>query len=301
MLLTDKYKPEVISDLVLPNRILEVYKSENTPLLLYGPAGCGKTTSAMVLAKKGPYKKINCSLETSIEVIRTQLHDFCSRASLFDDGNKTVILDEFEGVSKEFFKALRGVMEEYTRVRWIATTNYLEQVPVENQSRFKLVSFNFSTDDINEMKRPFLNWCVNICKNEGIKYDNPSIGTLYKNNFPDFRKILLTLDQIKGSTKELNTATYFNNAYTELFDKLISNISNTDLYTLIHTTYGSEVSDVFKSLSRDFIKYLIQKNRLSIIGNVAIIVHKYSYESKFAIDTQNSLYACAIELRNILK
>jgi len=99
ILYTEKYRPNNIEDLVLPQRIKDKFKDGLVQnLLLSGSTGTGKTSLAKAICKqfKYPTKYINASLETSVDVIRTKIEDFCTTRSVIstDYSIKVVILDE---------------------------------------------------------------------------------------------------------------------------------------------------------------------------------------------------------------
>lgn len=310
MTLSKKYVAKTIDDLVLPKRIKSLYTSKN-PLLLYGPPGCGKSSSVDILSGRWTGNRplrINCSLDTKIEIVRTKVLDFCEKQDLLDKGDeKTIILDEFEGVSEEFFKSLRGVMEDdkYNHVRWLATTNYINKVPDAIQSRFTLINFVFNQNDIEEIKVEWAKWLLRIVKNEGMTITQDAIKVFYQRLFPDFRKTLLKLGAIKSQgiveilTEHVEDSSIV--SYQELFNHILSKEKLTKTFTYIHTEFGRNVDDVFYSLAVEFPKWLINKGMGSKIGDVALLAHKYSYESKLGIDPATSLFCCVVELRKLFK
>lgn len=307
MLLTKKYTPKTLDDLILPKRIKDEFLSGN-PLLLFGPPGCGKTSSVDILSGRwngGSLLRINCSLTTGIDYIRTNVVDFCSRGDLLSTSTKTVILDEFEGVSEEYFKALRGVMEEFSNIKWLATTNYIASVPDPIKSRFTLVDFNFTPKDTAEIKIDYAKWVMKICKEEEMTLTKDGITSLLNRYFPDFRQTLLKLSSCKSKgIKEITKEIIEDNSIVsneELFEHIINEKSDSKTFTYVHTEFGRNVSETFFSLSREFPKYLMTKGLDSKIGDIAVTVHKYSYESKFSIDIANSLYCCIVSLKKIIQ
>ena len=113
-----------------------------------------------ILVKDNPYLYINCSTESSIDVLRTKIVEFCSSLSVLDGEKKLklVILDEIDGVSSDqFFKGLRGEIERFAKTaRFIATCNYINKVPDNIQSRFECISFDFNQDESAEIEKQYI-------------------------------------------------------------------------------------------------------------------------------------------------
>ena len=145
-LFTEKYRPKNLSDLILPDRVMNKFKDGLvTNMLLAGSPGTGKTSTAKAIVNQFemPYLYINASTDTSVDVIRTRITDFCSTVSIMDGPSsmKVVMLDEIDGVSDQFFKALRATMEMFAaNSRFIATCNYVNKVPDAIQSRFECIN-----------------------------------------------------------------------------------------------------------------------------------------------------------------
>ena len=111
VLLTEKYRPKTLDDLITPARVKsKLEKGVYQHLLLHGSPGTGKTSAAKALVKhfKHPYLYINASTDTSVDVVRNRITDFCANRSIMDEPGKmkVIILDEIDGVSDQFFKAL---------------------------------------------------------------------------------------------------------------------------------------------------------------------------------------------------
>ena len=157
ILLTEKYRPKALEDLITPKRVGEkLSKGVYQHLLLHGSPGTGKTSAAKVLVKhfKHPYLYINASTDTSVDIVRNRITDFCANRSIMDEPGKmkVIILDEIDGVSDQFFKALRATMDQFaTNARFVATCNYINKVPDPIQSRFEMIDFDFSKEEETEI------------------------------------------------------------------------------------------------------------------------------------------------------
>lgn len=309
ILYTEKYRPSTIEDIVLPQRIKDKFKDGLVQnLLLEGSTGTGKTSLAKAICKefKYPTRYINASLETSVDVIRTKIENFCTTRSVMstDYSIKVVILDEVDGVSLQFFKALRGTIEHFSKhVRFIATCNYVNKVPPEIKSRFETITFDFTKDDELEIKKGYTKRLFHICQTEGLSIDKDAIWTLVERTYPDMRTMVnkiqsFKVDGIKHITKE--HVIKFNSIYKDLYNLIFTNIDPVKNYQFIVGEYSNKVDDVFASLGLDFIEYIKDEKTkyIAIIPQVTILISKYQAMRNTVIDPMISLLACIYELEN---
>jgi replication factor C small subunit len=179
-LFTEKYRPKTLDQLILPTRIRKALGNGelHQHLLLFGSAGTGKTSCAKVLASNYPTLYINVSDESSVDVIRDKISTWCSTISLMDGAEryKVVILDEIDGASDQFNKALRATIEKFAHVaRFIGTCNYINKVPEPVQSRFNVISFDYATtEEEKEVKVEYIKRTLNVLKTANIKIEKES-------------------------------------------------------------------------------------------------------------------------------
>jgi DNA polymerase III delta prime subunit len=204
ILLTEKYRPQNLDDLITPKRVGDkLSKGVYQHLLLHGSPGTGKTSAAKALVKhfKHPYLYINASTDTSVDVVRNRITDFCANRSIMDEPGKlkVIILDEIDGVSDQFFKALRATMDQFaSNARFIATCNYINKVPDPIQSRFEMIDFDFTKEEETEIMKGYIVRILQICKEEGIGIDKLAAVELVKRKFPDLRNMLNQLQGFKS-------------------------------------------------------------------------------------------------------
>jgi replication factor C small subunit len=149
---TEKYRPKKLDDIVGQDAIvdrLKAYVSEKSlPNLLFaGPAGCGKTTAALCLARElfgehlGNLLELNASDERGIDVVRGKIKDFARTRPMGGDF-KIIFLDEADALTPEAQNAMRRTMETYTQIcRFILSCNYSSKIIEPLQSRCSLFRF----------------------------------------------------------------------------------------------------------------------------------------------------------------
>ena len=154
----EKYRPERLGDIIGQDSFrLDaegwIQHKDMPHLLLFGPAGVGKTAAAMVLGKEllGEYMdnflEINASDDRKLEVVRTQIREFAQTMKIGDVPFKIIHLDEMDGMTTDAQNALKRVMERYSNnVRFIITCNDRNKIIHPIQSRCANYFFQRLTD-----------------------------------------------------------------------------------------------------------------------------------------------------------
>jgi DNA polymerase III delta prime subunit len=308
---TEKYRPTDLDELIVPDRVYNKLKNgvyQN--LLFYGGPGSGKTSSAKILAKDHPSMYINCSSETGVDVVRTKITEFCSTLSVIDGERKlkVVILDEFDGVSDAYMKALRGTIEQFHQTaRFIATCNYFNKIPDNIQSRFECINFDFNDVEEKEIEKKYFKRVYEIIKIEGMEIEKDALIELVRRKFPDLRATISVLQgyHAEGKTKITSDDVrkfhgIFRDLYEHIFNPKSDEVAN---YQFLISNYSSRVDDVIQSLGNDFIEFIqIEKPHLMRkVGEICYEVNRHSYESRFVIDPCITMISLVYKLQLIVR
>lgn len=151
---TEKYRPKTFAQVKgqedIVARVRMFVEKKNMPHLLFsGPAGVGKSTLALTIARelygedwKSNFLELNASDERGIDVVRVKVKDFARTKGLGEIPFKIIFLDECDALTKEAQQALRRTMENYTHTtRFILSCNYSSKIIDPIQSRCAIFRF----------------------------------------------------------------------------------------------------------------------------------------------------------------
>jgi len=309
---TKKYAPKSLDEVIIPQRIRT--KLEGGPkqhLLFYGSPGTGKTSTAMALCMhfKMPFRYIDASTNGNVDIIREDISKFCSTMSIMDGDlgtMKVVILDEVDGVSEQFNKAIKATIERFeTTSRFIATTNYINKVPDNVQSRFELINFDFSEEEEKEMLRGFIVRINEIANAEGIKFDKDALVEFVKRKFPDMRSMVNALQGFhdEGFTHiKIEDIKKFHSVYKDVYELAVNNTDPVENYKYLVSNYSNKVDDILATLGNDFIEYIQMEKPVLVqkIPQIIVAVAEHQAQRVHVIDPVVNMLACIYKIQTIV-
>lgn len=281
-LFVEKYRPQSLEDFIgdstVRNKIQEYIKEGTLQnLLLFGPAGTGKTSLAKLIVKQlgADHLYINASDERGIDTIREKIVPFAS--SIGFNGLKIVILDEADYLTPQAQATLRNVIESFHgSCRFIFTCNYLDRIISPLQSR--CVSFGIIPPNRKDVGQHILS----ICEREKINYTKEDLGQIILTYYPDIRKILNTIQgSVKGNKLILDSKSLKN---TDFENKVIQGLKNknkiNDIRQIIADSGATQFESLFRCLYDNVEEYTTN------VGEAIIIIAQYQYEYSFVIDKE---------------
>ena len=243
---TEKYRPQTFSEVKgqkdIVKRVKAFVEQKNMPHLLFaGPAGVGKTTLSLVVARtlfgdnwKSNFLELNASDERGIDVVRIKVKDFARTRAIRNVPFNIIYLDECDALTKEAQQALRRTMENFTQTcRFILAANYSSKIIDPIQSRCAV--FKFRPLD----KKEVFSLIDDIAKNEGLKMEDSAKEALYEISEGDCRRV----ENIMQSCAVLD-----------------KNITEENVYSMASVARPKELIDVLK-LATDG-KFIESRNKL---------------------------------------
>lgn len=243
---SEKYRPSKLSEVINQKHVIErlkaFVKENNIPHLLFaGPAGTGKTTSALAIAHelygkewRSNVLELNASDTRGIDTIRGQVKDFARTKSLSNVGYRMIILDESDALTPEAQQALRRTMENYTNVsRFCLVCNYSSKIIEPIQSRCAV--FRFRALEKVDIKK----FIERIAEGEKLKISDDAIDAIIYLSEGDLRKVANLL-QASASLKEKITE--------DVVYDIASKAKPTDVKEMIELTLKGNFMDARKKL-----------------------------------------------------
>lgn len=313
-LLTYKLRPKKFEQLILSERVKKELNHGDIQqhAVFYGTPGTGKTSAARVLALKSMGHAdyyINCSDETGVDTVREKITNMCQSLSVLDGERaiKVIILDEIDGVSDQFFKALRGTIEKYEKTcRFVATCNYVNKVPDALTSRMKPINFDpIDKEEEEEVKAVWMERIGMIMGKLGITIDDAAMTEFVKKNFPDMRDSLNKIESWKLQGVTQVTADNIKKLswdFNDLYEMLMKNPEPNKNYSFVMANYATKVEDVMNAMGSDFIDWLADTHpdKIKFIPHVLVAVADYQSKRHLVIDPVVALVALIFTIQKTL-
>tara|TARA_Y100000592_G_C5452998_1_gene309757 strand:+ start:311 stop:1192 length:882 start_codon:yes stop_codon:yes gene_type:complete len=150
------FEPKTIEDYIghddpsNPLFYLDEWKGDSPQRLLFsGGPGLGKTTAAYIIAHHLGLDLIeyNASDERGIDAVRNKIKETAYSSSLWNQ--RLILLDEFEGMTKQAQEALKRMMEK-SNCWWILTCN--DDSSIISAIKSRCVQFRFKPYSLNQIR-----------------------------------------------------------------------------------------------------------------------------------------------------
>ncbi len=290
----EKYRPSTLNQMVNQTNIIRglenlIQNPNEIPHLIFaGPAGVGKTTAALCTAREllGEHWRrdtleLNASDERGIKMVRERVKEFAAVMKFSSAKEKderpfrVIILDEADEMTPEAQTALRRIIEDSSKTtRFIIICNYLSQIIEPIQSR--CVIFRFT----RLPKEEVVDHLIEICRQEGIKFDDKALSQIYDS----------TLGDLRHSINILQSAATNNNVTVEKVEVSIGISGRAKVSEVLKLAFAGkfnearikllELTQVYGMSEKDFLKYASQEAfsmKIENPGKLAELMAEYDY------------------------
>lgn len=310
---TEKYRPmkldEIVNQKEIVRGITNLVKSPDIPHMLFaGPAGVGKTTAALCIAREilgEEWKKntleLNASDERGIKMVRERVKEFAASVKLATDRDfdkpKIIILDEADEMTSEAQTALRRIIEDSSKTtRFIIVCNYLSQIIEPIQSRCVVFRFTrLPKDDV-------IDYLKSICEKEKVKYDEKALAQIYDSTGGDLRHSINVMQAAAGmgSINMANVST----AIGLSGRSKVSEVLKLALAGKFHDARAKllELTQIYGMSESDFLKYANQEAyemKLDRPEELAELMAEYDYRLSAGAHPEIQLAALLAQMGKI--
>ena len=250
----EKYKPQLVQDLVLPQEIktklqkfVDKESLPNIGLFSANP-GTGKSSTANAIIRELDCEAlwINGSLENGIDVLRGKISAFASTVS-FDDKIKIVVIDEFDYFSTAGMAAFRGFLDEFSEsCRFIFTGNHPERIIEPLLDRMEVYDFN--NFNKKEMIKPIFDRLVLILENEGITYDPKNLVPVINTYYPSIRSMVGALQKFSDSGEFKVSESELDGL--DVFDKIMVSVKAKNFQEVVTKVNDLNAPTIFPTVIR---------------------------------------------------
>ncbi|MAD22722.1 MAG: DNA polymerase [Verrucomicrobiales bacterium] len=296
----EKYRPQTISDCILPDALKktfqEIINNKELPNMLFsGTAGLGKTTVAKALCNQLglDFILINGSEEGNIDTLRGKIKQFASSVSL-QGGYKVVILDEADYLNPQSTQpALRGFIEEFSNnCRFILTCNFKNRIIEPLHSRCGVYEFNTTKKDMVTLCESMLSRTTFILKEENVQHNVKDIAPVIMKHAPDWRRVLNELQRASVSGTYIGLSSSSTGSSIDELVKLLKDKDFKKMRTWVVNNMDMDATAIFRSLYDQSTTYIKPQS----IPQLVLILADYQYKHAFVADHELNVVACLTEI-----
>lgn len=281
---TEKYRPEKLSEIVgqeeITERLQAFVEEDAIPHMLFaGPAGTGKTTSSVALAKdlygeewNQNFMETNASDERGIDVVREKIKDF-ARTKPINADYKIIFLDEADALTPDAQQALRRTMEQFSdNCRFVLSCNYSSKIIDPIQSRCAVFRFN-------RLEKPEVKeYIQRLGEAEEFKISSDAIEAIMRVSDGDLRRVTNILQTAAIQKEEIEEEDVYGVAaslrpeeITQILNLALKErfIEARDQLSDLMIERGLDGQDVIDAIHREIYDLEIsEKGKLKIIDNL---------------------------------
>lgn len=290
----EKYRPETLDEIVNHDDIIETLQSYvengNVPNLIFaGPAGVGKTASALAIAHDlygEQYEQytleLNASDKRGIDMVRNELKEFSRSIPSGTASYKLLILDEADHLTSEAQHALRRTMEKFSDLtRYVLICNYSSKIIEPIQSRCSLFTFSHLPEETVQAQLAY------IANQEQLTITDEGIQALVDVSRGDLRKAINLLQSVAYRKRDITKKVIYD-AAGKIYPKTARNLVETAFageFETARTTLtellveqGIDGSDLLRALER-----AINQNTVNLDPPDKIQLNRFLSELDFRI------------------
>ncbi|MEG3224761.1 MAG: replication factor C small subunit [Methanobacteriales archaeon Met13] len=284
----EKYRPQTLEEVVgqehTIHRLERYVEEQSMPNLMFtGPAGVGKTTTALALTKavlgeywKQNFLELNASDARGIDTVRNDIKSFC-RLKAVGAPFRIIFLDEVDNMTKDAQHALRREMEMYTKTSsFILSCNYSSKIIDPIQSRCAIFRFA-PVKGHHVIKRLEI-----ICQKENLNYTPGALESIVYFAEGDLRRAVNIL-QSSATLGEEITEDNIHEVVSKAKPKDVRRIINLSLdgefmaardllreVMVVQGTSGEDmITQIYQEVSRMSMEGLIEENNyIYLVDNI---------------------------------
>lgn len=307
-----KYRPKRLEDVCEQKSVIQIlrYMIEEkcfpNCFLFCGSAGCGKTTTARIVANminngKGIPIEIDAASNSSVDDVRKIVEE--SKLRALDAEYKVYIIDECHVISATGWQAFLKLIEEPpAKTIYVFCTTDPQKIPNTILSRIQRFDFNKITYETIVSRLKHIIKCEQVEVND-LTYTDDAVSFIAKTSGGGMRDAITMLDKCIGYSHNVNMNTVVSalgvqdyTTYFKLLDSILYNQPD-KVIRIIEEVYfqGGDL----KLFVKNFITFLLDLSKYNLLHDYKYIQIPNTFDNQLKSIDRND-YGKLYDIRNTL-